>query len=157
MKTKIYNWSKAPVWAKYAARDSNGFARWFEDLPYPNMENAYQLEWLIDRIYLTDNSCDPYTVDDVPPALLSLESRYDTIDPEDPLAIYLGKEISVIRTNLGNVRVSIFRNKEDNTYSFINLTKKHICACKFKSVEDALLDLVSHVEKGSVDFYIIET
>ena len=123
MKTKIYNWSKAPVWAKYAARDSNGFARWFEDLPYPNMENAYQLEWLIDRIYLTDNSCDPYTVDDVPPALLSLESRYATIDPEDPLAIYLGKEISVIRTNLGNVRVSIFRNKEDNTYSFINLTK----------------------------------
>ena len=154
--TKIYDWSKAPYWAKYAARDSNGFARWFEGLPYPDMENVYQLEWLIDRVYSTDNSCDPYTVDDVPPALLSLESRDDSIDSKDPLAIYLGKEISVIRTNLGNVRVSIFRNKEDNTYSFINLTKNRICPCKFKSVEDALLDLVSYRDKD-VDFYSIET
>lgn len=41
---KQYQWDKAPVWAKYAARDSNGFAHWFEELPYPNMEDPFRLE-----------------------------------------------------------------------------------------------------------------
>ena len=32
------------------------------------------------------------------------------------------------------VIVSIFRNKNDNTYSFINLTKGHICPRRFFTV-----------------------
>lgn len=154
MKTKIYDWCKAPFWAYYAARDSNGFARWFQDIPYPSMEGLYSVEWKIDSEWSTCNSCDPYTVDDVPPALLSLESRGDDIDPKDPLAIYLGKEISIQSLDLSITVVSILKNKEDNTYSFINLTEKHICNTKFNSVEAALLDLVSSID---LDFYTIET
>ena len=31
------------------------------------------------------------------------------------------------------VYVTILKNKIDNTYSFVNLSKEHICTCKFKS------------------------
>lgn len=36
------------------------------------------------------------------------------------------------------------KNKIDNTYSYINLTKQHICPCKFNSIEDALEDLKTY-------------
>ena len=154
---KQYQWDKAPVWAKYAARDSNGFAHWFEELPYPDMEDPFRLEWTIDRHFKTDSDCNPFWgVVDVPEALLSLESIDNSVNPEDPLSIYLGSEISVIRMNKGNVRVSIFRNKSDNTYSYVNLTKSHICSCKFKSIRDAFVDLSNYVKNGDVDFYSIE-
>lgn len=48
--------------------------------------------------------------------------------------------------------VLILPYKNTNTYSYINLTKGHICPCKFSSIEDALNDLIkyrniiSHVE-----------
>lgn len=58
--------------------------------------------------------------------------------------------------NKGNVRVSIFRNKSDNTYSYVNLTKSHICSCRFKSIRDAFVDLSNYVKNGDVDFYSIE-
>ena len=40
-----------------------------------------------------------------------------------------------------NVVVSIMMNKSDHTYSFVNLTKGHICTCKFDSIEDAIKDM----------------
>ena len=39
------------------------------------------------------------------------------------------------------VYISIFQNKNDGTYSFINFTKGQICPCRFLSEEEALLDL----------------
>lgn len=51
------------------------------------------------------------------------------------------------------VVVAIIKNKVDNTYSFINLTKEHICPCKFKSIDDALKDMDERVENGEINYY----
>ncbi len=58
----------------------------------------------------------------------------------------------VQRTN-GNVIVSIMRNKSDNTYSFVNLTKGHICPCRFDSVEDAVKDIDEKILNGEIVGY----
>lgn len=51
------------------------------------------------------------------------------------------------------VVVAVMKNKVDNTYSFINLTKEHICPCKFKSIDDALKDMDERVENGEINYY----
>lgn len=48
------------------------------------------------------------------------------------------------------VIVCIMKNKSDNTYSYVNLTKEHICPCRFLSVEEALLDMDKKIEEGTV-------
>lgn len=48
------------------------------------------------------------------------------------------------------VYVTILKNKIDNTYSFVNLSKEHICTCKFKSENDALKDLRQQFEEGEI-------
>lgn len=58
----------------------------------------------------------------------------------------------VQRTN-GNVIVSIMRNKSDNTYSFVNLTKGHICPCRFDSVENAVKDMDEKILNGEISGY----
>lgn len=58
----------------------------------------------------------------------------------------------VQRTN-GNVIVSIMRNKSDNTYSFVNLTKNHICPCRFNSIEDAVKDMDEKVLNSEIVGY----
>lgn len=49
-----------------------------------------------------------------------------------------------------SVLVSIMRNKLDGTYSFVNLTKGHICTCKFNTVEEAAEDMQGKKENGEV-------
>ena len=51
------------------------------------------------------------------------------------------------------VYVSILQNKNDRTYSFVNLTKGHICPCRFLSEEEALQDLEEQKQKGKVVSY----
>ena len=51
------------------------------------------------------------------------------------------------------IYVSVLRNKNDGTYSFINLTKGHICPCRFQSEEEALRDLEEQKQKGKVVSY----
>lgn len=51
------------------------------------------------------------------------------------------------------VVVAVTKNKVDNTYSIINLTKEHICPCKFKSIDDALKDMDERVENGEINYY----
>lgn len=58
----------------------------------------------------------------------------------------------VQRTN-GNAIVSIMRNKSDNTYSFVNLTKGHICPCIFDSVENAVKDMDEKILNGEISGY----
>lgn len=41
--------------------------------------------------------------------------------------------------------VLLLKNKSDSTYSFINLTKGHICPCRFESESDAIEDLKNDV------------
>lgn len=48
------------------------------------------------------------------------------------------------------VYVTILKNKIDNIYSFVNLSKEHICPCKFKSGNDALKDLRQQFEEGKI-------
>lgn len=50
-------------------------------------------------------------------------------------------KIWLVKRQCDRVIVTIMKNKSDETYSFINLTKEHICPCKFNSIDDALKDM----------------
>lgn len=52
--------------------------------------------------------------------------------------------------------VVIFKNKSDGTYSFVNLTKEHICSCKFKTIEEAIQDMNDRLRKGLIESYIVK-
>lgn len=64
------------------------------------------------------------------------------------------KKWLVTRKN-DTVIVTILKNKSDSTYSFVNLTKEHICPCKFKSIEDALHDMDLKVKNGEIIRYYL--
>lgn len=51
--------------------------------------------------------------------------------------------------------VVIFKNKSDGTYSFVNLTKEHICSCKFKTIEEAIQDMNDRLRKGLIESYVV--
>ena len=51
------------------------------------------------------------------------------------------------------VVVTIMKNKANDTYSFVNLTKEHICPCEFKSIDDALNDMDEKVKHGEINYY----
>lgn len=72
----LYNWDKAPEWAQWGARDSNGFAHWFEYLPYPYF-SEFGVEWIAQRSTQYNGDCDPFWFDSLhcPDAKLSLEAR----------------------------------------------------------------------------------
>lgn len=61
--------------------------------------------------------------------------------------------IYLVTRQKDNVLVSIMRNKLDDTYSFVNLTKGHICTCKFNTVEEAVKDMQNKKENGEVISY----
>ena len=61
--------------------------------------------------------------------------------------------VYLVQRKNGNVIVSIMRNKSDNTYSFVNLTKNHICSCRFDSVEDAIKDMDEKILNGEIIGY----
>ena len=52
--------------------------------------------------------------------------------------------------------VVIFKNKSDDTYSFVNLTKEHICSCKFKTIEEAIQDMNDRLKKGLIKSYVVK-
>ena len=52
--------------------------------------------------------------------------------------------------------VVIFKNKSDGTYSFVNLTKEHICSCKFKTIEEAIQDMNDRLKKGLIESYVVK-
>lgn len=56
----------------------------------------------------------------------------------------------LVKRQHDKVIVTIMKNKSDGTYSFINLTKEHICPCRFSSVEEALLDMDKKIKEGTV-------
>lgn len=60
-----------------------------------------------------------------------------------------GKYFLIYREK-GNVIVAILKNKSDSTYSFVNLTKGHICPCRFKTEEEAMQDLKKKLVKGEI-------
>lgn len=46
--------------------------------------------------------------------------------------------------------VLLMQHKITREWSFVNLTKEHICPCKFKTYEEAIDDLEQHVKDGRV-------
>lgn len=65
----------------------------------------------------------------------------------------------VVRKDNSEVIVGILPHKLTGKFSYINLTKEHICPCQFDSVEDALQDMkndpfvVSYHEIKGGDIY----
>lgn len=49
-------------------------------------------------------------------------------------------QLTIVRTT-DTVSVLILPHKETGQYSYINLTKGHICPCMFDSIEEAIADL----------------
>lgn len=44
----------------------------------------------------------------------------------------------------GDVEVLLLKHKNSEFWSYVNLTKRHICPCLFPTVEDALEDLKTY-------------
>ena len=51
------------------------------------------------------------------------------------------------------VLVYLMKNESDNTYSFVNITRWHICPCRFSSVRDAVADMDRLKEEGKIIRY----
>lgn len=62
-------------------------------------------------------------------------------------------KIWLVKRQHDKVIVTIMKNKSDWTYSFINLTKEHICPCKFNSIDDALKDMDRLKDCGKIINY----
>ena len=62
------------------------------------------------------------------------------------------KKYKVIRPN-DIVIVTILKNKSDNTYSYVNLTKEHICSYKFTSIQEALKDMDKLIKENKIIKY----
>lgn len=52
-----------------------------------------------------------------------------------------------------SVLVYLMKNKSDDTYSYVNITKGHICPCKFSSIADAVRDMERLKDKGKIIRY----
>lgn len=51
------------------------------------------------------------------------------------------------------VLVYLMKNEIDNTYSFVNITKWHICPCRFSSIVDAVRDMDRLKAEGKIIRY----
>ena len=51
------------------------------------------------------------------------------------------------------VTVLLLKHKNTNEYSFVNLTKGHICPCRFKSIDEAIKDLEERKNSGNIINY----
>lgn len=51
------------------------------------------------------------------------------------------------------VLVYLMKNESDNTYSFVNITRWHICPCRFQSIRDAVADMDRLKEEGKIIRY----
>jgi hypothetical protein len=62
------------------------------------------------------------------------------------------KRIKVTRVD-GVFDILLLKHKTYNGYSFVNLTKGHICPCVFKSEEEAMADLEKYKQSGKIVDY----
>ena len=63
-------------------------------------------------------------------------------------------KIVVFKKNGSAVSVYLMPHKDGSGYSFVNITKGHICPCKFKTEEDALADIMTYPENESYKMQI---
>lgn len=50
-------------------------------------------------------------------------------------------------------KVAILKHKDKESYSFINLTKQHICPCEFPSIDAAVKDMDRLIQEGKIKSY----
>ena len=62
------------------------------------------------------------------------------------------KKYLVKRPN-DTVEVLILPNKDGSGYQYVNLTKGHICPCRFKTESEALRDMDKKISEGKVLYY----
>lgn len=60
---------------------------------------------------------------------------------------------SVTRKDNSTVLTTILFDEGERAFRFVNITRNHICPCKFKSLDEALSDLEEKVKEGSVLHY----
>lgn len=51
------------------------------------------------------------------------------------------------------VEVLLLKNKDGSGYQYINLTKEHICPCKFETVTKAIKDMENLQKEGKIISY----
>ena len=51
------------------------------------------------------------------------------------------------------IEVLLLHYKNTNKYSFVNITKGHICSCVFNSIDEAIEDMEERKKKGLIDRY----
>jgi len=59
----------------------------------------------------------------------------------------------LVHKSSGDTEVLLLPFKGTNQYSFVNLTRGHICPCVFDSFEDALRDMENRKSRGLLDGY----
>lgn len=52
--------------------------------------------------------------------------------------------------------ITIMPHKDSGRYSFVNLTKGHICKCEFNTYVDAWNDLIKNRDEGTLDIVSIK-
>lgn len=63
----------------------------------------------------------------------------------------------VVHKEHEDLDVLLLRHKGTDNWSFVNLTKGHICKCVFDSIESAMKDIEDRKAKGLlVDYEIVE-
>ena len=62
-------------------------------------------------------------------------------------------EIYKNKTTKNTVICMLIPSKDNSYYSFVNISKGHICKCKFKTYEDGIEDLNNQVRLGKVLSY----
>ena len=60
----------------------------------------------------------------------------------------------IVIKNDGVSRCRLMKHKEDGTYSFVNLTKDHICPCRFRDMGEAIQELDGKRERGEIECYV---
>ena len=51
------------------------------------------------------------------------------------------------------VEVLLLPHKNTDKYSFVNITKGHICSCIFNNVDEAIEDMEERKRQGLIDNY----
>lgn len=72
---------------------------------------------------------------------------YHVYDSKEPIG---ERNIIAVDRSDGTIIVLLFKHKTSGKWSFINLTKEHICDCEFDSYEDAIDDLNKYKESGKI-------
>jgi hypothetical protein len=63
----------------------------------------------------------------------------------------------IVHKETEDLDVLLLRHKGTDKYSFVNLTKGHICKCVFDSVDEAMKDIEDRKANGLlIDYEIVE-